>query len=202
MKIKNSQFKVKSLFKRLFTIHYSLFTVLLLFTFHFSLFTLIGCGYKLQGRESLPFQSVKIGKIENRTYEPKLEDKLKKALSDEFIRNGIMISGNADHVISGVIEGFELKPLSEKEGLAAEYEVIMKGKFFLTSPEGKVTQLRNSPVFIVSFYSTGSIQDIMASKESAITAALTSIASEIRAGIIYGQSGKVSTITKEKPNTR
>ncbi len=198
MKIKNSQLKVKSLKLRVarFLLFFSLFT------FHFSLFTLIGCGYKLQGRESLPFQSVKIGKIENRTYEPKLEDKLKKALSDELIRNGIMISGNAGHVISGVIEGFELKPLSEKEGLAVEYEVIMKGKFFLTSPEGKVTQLRNSPAFIVSFYSAGNIQNIMASKETAIISALTSISSEIRAGIIYEQTGKVSTITKEEPNTR
>jgi len=194
MKIQNSKFspqasrrgdKVQSFFKRLFTIHYSLFTLFLLFTIHFSLLTLIGCGYKLQGRESLPFQFVKIGKIENRTYEPKLEDKLKKALSDELIRNGIMISGNAGHVISGVIEGFELKPLSEKEGLAAEYEVIMKGKFFLTSPEGKVTQLRSSGVFIVSFYSAGSIQDIMSSKEQAIESALKNLSSEIRAGIIY-----------------
>ena len=56
------------------------------------LFTLSGCGYTLQGRDTLPFTSVKIGRIENRTFEPKLEDKFQKALADELIRNGIMIS--------------------------------------------------------------------------------------------------------------
>lgn len=149
------------------------------------LFTVSGCGYKFQGRETLPFDSVRIGRIENRTFEPKLEDKLQKALADELIKNGIMISRNSGHVITGVITKFELKPLTEKEGLAVEYEVIIKGEFFLTSPEGKVTELRNSGVFIVSFYNETSLQALVASKEPAIETALKNLSSEIRAGIIY-----------------
>ncbi len=173
MKVKSLKLKVKSF--------------ILLFTIHCSLFTVFGCGYTLQGRETLPFDSVRIGHIENRTFEPKLEDKLQKALADELIKNGIMISKSSGYIINGVIEAFELKTLSEKEGLAVEYEVVIKGKFSLTSPEGKVTELRNSGAFIVSFYNAGSVQEIMASKEQAIESALKNLSSEIRAGIIYNR---------------
>lgn len=162
---------------------------------------LIGCGYKFQGRETLPFDSVRIGRIENRTFEPKLEDKLQKALADELIKNGIMISKNSGHVITGVITKFELKPLTEKEGLAVEYEVIIKGEFFLTSPEGKVTELRNSGVFIVAFYNAGSLNELTASKEPAIETALKNLSSEIRAGIVYRQPDKTPITPPKKEDS-
>ncbi|MBI4691321.1 MAG: hypothetical protein HY754_13815 [Nitrospirae bacterium] len=158
---------------------------ILLFTIHCSLVTVFGCGYTLQGRQALPFDSIRIGRIENKTHEPKLEDRLQRALADELIRNGIMISKDSGYVISGVIRSFELKPLSEKEDLAAEYEVVITGEFFLTSPEEKVTPLRNSGAFITSFFGTGTIGEIMASKELAIENALKNLSSEIRAGMIY-----------------
>lgn len=160
---------------------------------------LTGCsGYKFQGRATLPFDSVRIGRIENRTFEPKLEDKLQKTLADELIKNGIMISKNAGHVITGVITKFELKPLTEKDGLAVEYEVIIKGQFFLTSPEGKVTELRNSGVFIVSFYNETSLQALVASKEPAIETALKNLSSEIRAGIVYTPPDKTPVTPPKK----
>lgn len=150
------------------------------------LFTLAGCGYTLQGRDTLPLTSVKIGRIENRTFEPKLEDKFQKALADELIRNGIMISKSAGHVISGTIDDLKLRPLAEKEGVASEYEVIIKARFFLTSPDGKVKELRNTGVFIVSFSGTGNIESLVAAKEQAAETAMRNLASEIRAGIVYG----------------
>ena len=186
MKDKNLKFKVESFFKRLFTVHCSLFTVFFLFTVHCSLFTLTGCGYTLQGRDTLPFTSVKIGKIENKTFEPKLEDKFQKALADELIRNGIMISNSAGHVISGTINDFSLRPLAEKEGVASEYEVIIKANFFLTFPDGKVKELRSSGVFTVSFSGSGNIGNIVAAKEQAAEIAMRNLASEIRAGTVYG----------------
>lgn len=149
------------------------------------LFTLSGCGYTLQGRDTLPLTSVKIGRIENRTFEPKLEDKFQKALADELIRNGIMISKSAGHIISGTINDFSLKPLSEKEGVASEYEVIIKANFFLTFPDGKVKELRNKGVFTVSFSGSGNIENIVAAKEQAAETAMRNLASEIRAGIVY-----------------
>ena len=159
--------------------------LILLFTLNFPLLTLSGCGYTLQGRDTLPLTSVKIGRIENRTFEPKLEDKFQKALADELIRNGIMISKSAGHVISGTIDDFSLKPLSEKEGVASEYEVIIKANFFLTFPDGKVKELRNKGVFTVSFSGSGNIENIVAAKEQAAETAMRNLASEIRAGIVY-----------------
>ncbi|MDP2276867.1 MAG: LPS assembly lipoprotein LptE [Nitrospirota bacterium] len=150
------------------------------------LFTLSGCGYTLQGRDTLPFTSVKIGRIENRTFEPKLEDKFQKALADELIRSGIMISKNSGHVISGTIYDLKLRPLAEEEGVASEYEVIIKARFFLTSPDGKVKELRNTGVFIVTFSGLGKIENIVAAKEQAAETAMRNLASEIRAGIVYG----------------
>jgi len=158
---------------------------MLLSTVYCLLFTVFGCGYTLQGRDTLPFTSVKIGRIENRTFEPKLEDKFQKALADELIKNGIMISKSAGHVISGTINDLTLKPLSEKEGVASEYEVLIKARFFLTSPDGKVKELRNSGVFTVSFPGSGNIESIVAAKEQAAETAMRNLASEIRAGLVY-----------------
>jgi outer membrane lipopolysaccharide assembly protein LptE/RlpB len=186
LKVQSLKLKVESFSKRLFTVHCSLFAVFLLFTFHFSLFTLSGCGYTLQGRDTLPFTSVKIGRIENKTFEPKLEDKFQKALADELIRNGMMISKSAGHVISGTINDFSLTPLAEKEGVASEYKVIIKANFFLTFPDGKVKELRNSGVFTVSFPGSGNIENIVTAKEQAAETAMRNLASEIRAGIVYG----------------
>lgn len=156
---------------------------LLIFNFAF---LLAGCGYTLQGRDTLPFTSVKIGRIENKTFEPKLEDKFQKALADELIRNGIMISNSAKHIINGTIDDLKLSPLAEKEGVASEYQVIIKARFFLTSPDGKVKELRNTGVFIVSFSGTGNIESLVAAKEQATETAMRNLASEIRAGIVYG----------------
>ena len=186
IKVQSLKCKVQSFFKKLFTVHCSLFTVFFLFTLHYSLFTLSGCGYTLQGRDTLPLTSVKIGRIENRTFEPKLEDKFQKALADELIRSGIMISKNAGHVIIGTIYDLKLRPLAEKEGVASEYEVIIKANFFLTFPDGKVKELRNSGVFNVSFSGSGNIENIVAAKEQAAETAMRNLASEIRAGIVYG----------------
>lgn len=170
LKLKNSRLKVLS------------FIPLVILFLVFS-----ACGYKLQGKETLPFQTVKIGKIENRTFEPKLEDKLHRALVDELSKNGFIISANSNHVINGIINTFRLKPLAERDKVAIEYEVIIEGKFTLTSPDGTVKELRNSGAFIVSFYAEGHLNELVASKENAAESALKSLASEIRAGIIYQQ---------------
>jgi len=175
IKVKSLKFKVKS---------YFLFLSLLILNFSF--FTLMGCGYTLQGRDTLPFTSVKIGKIENKTFEPKLEDRFQKALADELIRNGIMISNTAAHIVSGTIKDFSIRPIIEKEGVATEYEVIIKADFFLTHPDGKITSLRNRVIFTVTFSAPGNIENIVAAKEQAAEAAMRNLASEIRAGIVYG----------------
>lgn len=147
--------------------------------------SLAGCGYTIQGRSSLPFDSISIGNIVNKTFEPKLQDRMQTALADELLKNGFKLESNSPYRINGIINAFEMRTLSEKSGTAIEYEVIIKGDFKLTEPSGRTRDLRNHGVFIVSFSSSDSLQSVIASKEKAIEKALKDFSSEIAASIIY-----------------
>lgn len=144
-----------------------------------------GCGYTLQGKAALPFKSITLGKIINRTFEPGLEDRMQLALVDELMKNGFSIDSSGQHRLDGTINTFELRTLSTKSGVAVEYEVVVRGDFGLTEASGKTRTLRNSGVYIVSFLSTDSLQGVMAMKEKAIERALSDLSSEIAASIMY-----------------
>ncbi|MEW6003417.1 MAG: LptE family protein [Nitrospirota bacterium] len=205
MKVQSSKFKVQNFLSSLLcTLHSLLFTlikryrdknsspafparpILILFIFHCSLFTLFGCGYTIHGKAALPFESIQIGKIENRTLEPKLQDKLYKALTEEFLKNGIAVYPDAGYKLSGMINIFELHILSERAGTAVEYEVNIKGDFRLIDPSGTIKDFRNigSP-FIVSFSGTGVLEEVIAFKEQASERAVKDMAMEIVAALIY-----------------
>jgi len=146
---------------------------------------LTGCGYTLYGKSNLPFQSIAVSKIVNKTFEPSLEDRMQIALTDELMRSGFLIDSGAGYRITGNLTTFELKTLSEKGGGAVEYEVTIKGDFRLVDPFGRARGLRNQGVFIVSFPSTDSLQTVIALKERATEKALKDFSSEIVASIIY-----------------
>lgn len=162
-----------------------LFSVIFLFTTYFLLLTLSGCGYKLYGKVSLPFNSIKIDKIENRTFEPKLQDRLYKALVKEFLKHGVEVRQDAELKLSGVINTFEMRILSEKSDIASEYEVIIKGDFTLQSPSESSREYKDigSP-FISSFSGSGRLEELVASKEIASEKAIEDMAMEI-IGILF-----------------
>jgi hypothetical protein len=146
----------------------------------------LGCGYAIHNKASLPFGAIKIGKIENKTLEPKLQDRLYRALTEEFLKQGVDVNTAAEYKISGTVHDFALKILSEKSDAAVDYEVTIKADFKLTDPSGNTKEFRNveSP-FIVSFSGPGSLNDLIASKELASERAIREMAVEIVAGIIY-----------------
>lgn len=152
----------------------------------FLLFVMSGCGYAIHRGASLPFREIAIGTIENKTVEPKLQDTLAVALTQEFLKQGITVSPSAPHTLSGVIHTFELRILSEKSDVAAEYEVVIQGNFRLTDPSGKVSEWKNvgSP-FIVSFPATGQLNELIGRKEQASLKALKETAGEIVALLLY-----------------
>jgi hypothetical protein len=156
-----------------------------LFSF-FLLFTLFGCGYSLHSRASLPFDAIQIGTIENKTVEPKLQDRMYTALTEEFLKQGITVSPDAGYKLSGTIKQFLLIVLSEKAGIAAEYEIIMKGDFMLIDPSGKQKELKDigSP-FIVSFSGSGPLEELLASKEVASEKAIRDMAMQVVGAVIY-----------------
>jgi outer membrane lipopolysaccharide assembly protein LptE/RlpB len=144
-----------------------------------------GCGYTIQGKTNLPFQAIAINKIVNKTFEPKLEDRMQGALVNELMVQGFVIDSSAGYKIHGAITQFELRTLSEKSGVATEYEVVIKGDFRLMDPSGKTRELRNRGVFIVSFSSSEQLQSVMALKELATERALKDLSSEIVASLMY-----------------
>jgi len=155
-------------------------------TSYFLLLTFFGCGYTLHSRATLPFDSIQIERIENRTLEPKLQDRLYRVLTEEFLKHGISVRSSADYKLSGAIHLFELHVLSEKEGVAVEYEAVVRGDFRLVGPSGDTKDFKNigSP-FIVSFPGSGLLENVIAFKEIASEKALRDMAVEIVGILIY-----------------
>lgn len=174
MKVQSTKFKMQG------------FSFSLLFTVYCLLLTACGCGYTIHGRASLPFDSIQIEKIENKTFEPKLQDKLYAALTEEFLKQGIAIQPGADYKLYGTIHQFDLNVLSSREDIAVEYEVVIKGDFRLVEPSEKVKDFKNigSP-FTVSFSGSGKLSDMIALKELASEKAMRDMAMEIVAIIIH-----------------
>jgi hypothetical protein len=146
---------------------------------------LFGCGYTLHGKSALPFDEIQIERIENRTLEPKLQDRFHRVITEEFLKNGITVSPNAEYKLSGTITFFEMHVLAERD-VAVEYEVVMRGDFKLVSPSGDIKDLKGigSP-FIVSFPGSGLLEDVLAFKELASERALRDMATEIVGILIY-----------------
>lgn len=144
------------------------------------------CGYAVHSKASLPFHAIQIDGIENRTDEPKLEDKLSQALTDEFLRQGISVDRVAGYHLRGKIDLFELRILSEMSDVATEYEIVMKGDFTVTDPSGKIREFKDigSP-FIISFSWSGELTTLLAFKELASERAIRDMAQQIVAALLY-----------------
>lgn len=144
-----------------------------------------GCSYTLHGKTDLPFDAIQIERVENRTLEPKLQDRFYRVMTEELLKNGINVNTNADYKLSGSINFFEMNVLAERN-VAVEYEVVMRGDFRLIGPSGYTKDIRDigSP-FIVSFPGSGMLEDVLAAKELASEKALRDIATELVGIIIY-----------------
>jgi len=143
------------------------------------------CGYKLHGKASLPFREISIESIENRTDEPKLQDKLYRSLTDEFLSQGIGVQSGAGYRLQGKITLFELRILSEAADVATEYEIIMKADFIITDGPGNVREIRDigSPFFI-SFPGSGQLSNILSLRELASERAVRDMARQTVAALI------------------
>lgn len=91
--------------------------------------SLSSCGYSISGRKSLGIDSIKIGKIVNKTSEPYLQDELNTALVDEFQRRGVKITDLSENIIEGEITDYKLLLLSEQKGMGLEYQTQITGNF-------------------------------------------------------------------------
>lgn len=145
-----------------------------------------GCGYSVQRHASLPFSQINIGRIYNATLEPKLQDKLYSALTEEFANQGILVTPEAGLKLTGSITRFDMISLSEKGGVTVEYRVIVEADFSMTDAEGKVRERRHvSSPFIVSLTGTGDLTDLLAARDLAEARAMKDLAEELVGTLIY-----------------
>ncbi|MBI5640048.1 MAG: hypothetical protein HZA17_06445 [Nitrospirae bacterium] len=145
---------------------------------------LCGCGYAIHKKAGLPFQKIAIGLIENRTLEPKLQDKLHKALVEEFMRQGISVDPSAPHNLTGTIRTFEMVNIAEKSDVSTDFMVRITADFRLSDKEGKIRELNNFS-YHVYFTGAGDLGLLLASKEVAEESALANISSAVVGALIY-----------------
>ncbi len=148
-----------------------------------------GCGYSVYRHTSLPFQEISIGLIENRTVEPKLQDRLERALTEEFLKQGISINPSAQYKITGIVRVFDMVAIASKDDIGVEYRVAIDADFTLLEGGKKVRDIKNirSP-FIVSFRSykgSPNLSNLLAAKEVAEDQVANDVAIEIVGALIY-----------------
>src|SRR5208283_3472856 len=144
----------------------------LLFTFYFLILTcfLSGCGYTIQTRATLPFETISVGTIENKTSEPKLQDRLHQSLAETLSQYGFGVSSFARYRLQGEIYRFELVPTTEVNLTATQYQIVIRASFKLVDTEsGKAFPLAADSPFITYFYAnpTDTLEEIMTQKELA-----------------------------------
>ncbi|HCC69157.1 MAG TPA: hypothetical protein DEP99_04650 [Nitrospiraceae bacterium] len=142
---------------------------------------LSSCGYHLVGSGQLPFNSATIEGVDNRTYEPRLEERLHKALSEEFLAQGIrvMSTKGGDLELKPTVTYFAMTPIAEVGGRVQEYAIVMKVNVRLKVRE-EIIELKDveSPLRI-TFKAESSVRDVVMEKEKATDRACREIAREI-----------------------
>lgn len=187
-KLKNSIKNSSSCYALLSFTHYSSLVTryFLLFTCLLLLITLSGCGYTVHTRADLPFDTIAVGIIENRTREPKLQDMFSKVLAETFAQYAFRVNPSARYRLEGAITKFELRPLAEHDLVATQYKVVIKANFrLIDTVNGAVTPIVAESPFITYFSSTGRLETVLAQKEVSIVSAMQNLAQEVARRIIY-----------------
>ena len=157
-----------------------------MFRFMLRLFFLImyvffsSCGYHMVGSKHLDFKSVTIKPVENKTYEPKLEESLHRALSEEFISQGIkVVAYDGDISIETKINTFELGSIAAIDENVQEQSVTMRVDVKILDKERVIEFVAMESPIRITFQSTGTVSDSVIHKERAIDKACREIAGEI-----------------------
>jgi len=143
------------------------------------------CGYRLIGSTPLPFRSVTIKQVLNKTYEPRLEEKMHNALSKEFINQGIEVMNSGGEVeLETTVLNFQIGAIASVNEMIKEQSIILQVDIRLTD-HSKVIEFKSleSPIKI-TFQSTGTVTESAAFKERATDKACSEIAKEMVSRII------------------
>lgn len=145
-----------------------------------------GCGYSIHPQSALSGTDVSIGLIENKTTEPKLQDKLHRALTEEFMKQGVRVAQSADYTLAAVISRFDMVSMSEKEGVTVDYRVTVNVEFRVLDRSGKVIETKSvSSPFIISVTEEVNLGNLLAFKEVAEEKTMRDIAMQIVGELLF-----------------
>lgn len=150
-----------------------------------SFFLIISCGYHMTGSKLLPFNSITIKPVQNKTYEPRLEERMHNALSNEFINQGIEVKSSGGNVeLQATVINFQIGAIAAVDEKVKEQEIIMHVDIKLID-KGRITEFKSmrSPIKI-TFESAGLVAESVANKEQLTNKASREIAREIIGQII------------------
>lgn len=169
---------IKVIFNSNLTIQAALFLILF--------FLASGCGYSVQKKADLPFNEIHVGKLNNNTFEPKLQDKLRRALAESFSQYGFQISQTSRYRLEGDISRFEIKTLSEKDLVTTEYQILLFCNFRLIDTQtGDVIKIDAvTEPFVNYFTAKGRLENVLAQKEIATERSLRELSNELIRNII------------------
>src|SRR5208283_170650 len=137
---------------------------------------------------NLPFETISVGKIDNKTSEPKLQDRLHEVLAETLSRYGFGVSSSARYKLQGEIDQFELVPTTEVNLTATQYQIVIKASFKLVDTEsGTSIPLAASIPFITYFNAnpTDTLEEIMTQKELAEASAMANLAQTLVSLVTY-----------------
>jgi outer membrane lipopolysaccharide assembly protein LptE/RlpB len=164
-----------------------LFYKIKLYRFVIVLFGLLAsCGYQFVGSAPLPFESITIDPVVNKTYEPRLEEVLHRALSEAFIEQGIqVVDEGGDYNLHSVIK--EFRTISESEfrsdeierGVVVEQRVTMFVNFILTGDGTRERYSRMENPYKFTHDASGSVQSTITQREADIRRVCREIALDL-----------------------
>jgi len=147
------------------------------------------CGYEVHRTSGLPVKSVRIGGVENRTFEPGLQDLFINVFTEELLRSGITPSETSECVLSAVLTDYRLDTLSIKEDLSVEYSIRIVADITLRFPDGSTRRIKGiSSEFMETFVSADNIQAIQSQREAATEKAVRDLSQRIIAEMIYNSA--------------
>jgi len=150
-------------------------------------FIIAGCSFSTPTRMILPdsIRNVKVEIFSNKTILYGLEDKLFQKISDDLLADGrlIPVTENADALIIGEINKYELIPLSfDANSVVEEYKLWIEANFrFVDAKTGNIMCEENNIPIDIRFYPPGSTQsaDVIETEQAAQERAVKELSSEI-----------------------
>lgn len=144
------------------------------------------CGYRIHKRSDLPYTSLRLTQITNRTSEPGLQDLFARVFTEEALQQGLVISETSGNAISILITDYSLSTVAVKNSLSAEYRVGIVADVTIKPYDRPEVVLKGvDSGFDETFVAGNSLQSIQSSREVITKRALRDISQKVLSEIIY-----------------